>query len=458
MKPTILIIDDEVLVRENLKIVFDMEGYNVLLAGNGEEGVGKFADNEPDVVLLDVKLPDIEGKDVLERIRKIDNDAVVLIITGVPGFEDTVEFIKSGAYDYLPKPLDVEELKFHVDKAIESARLRKRVEYIEKEEIEKYGFDKIIGESKAINEVCSLASRVAVSSTTPVLITGESGTGKELLARAIHLSSPRRDKPFVIVNCTTLSEDLLESDLFGHEKGAFTGAIRKKIGKFEIAQTGTIFLDEIGDLYPKLQMKLLRVLQEHEIERVGGTFPIKVDVRVISATNKDLTTMVKDRGFREDLYYRLNVVNIKLPPLRERRDDILLLSRRFVDEFSREFKKEAKLSADAENFLMAYQWRGNIRELRNVIERTVLLSNKNIIEPGDLPEDILYGNSKPTADIIETAVKPLMEVNELVPLEKVEDMYIQKVLDKTGGNKSEAARILGITRQRLARKIDTPPE
>ena len=453
MKPTILIIDDEVLIRENLKTVFLMEGYEVVLAGNGEDGVSKFADSEPDVVLLDVKLPDIDGKEVLERIKKVDGNAVVLIITGMPGFEDAVEFIKSGAYDYLPKPMNIEELKFHVERALESARLKKKVEDIERQEIEKYGFERIIGKSKAIKDVCSLASKVAVSSTTPVLITGESGTGKELLARAIHLSSPRSDKPFIIVNCTTLSEELLESDLFGHEKGAFTGAIRKKIGKFEIAQTGTIFLDEIGDLYPKLQMKLLRVLQEHEIERVGGTFPIKVDVRIISATNKDLTLMIKDRGFREDLYYRLNVVNIKLPLLRERGDDILLLSRRFVAEFGAEFKKEVKLSVETENVLMAYQWKGNIRELRNVIERTVLLSNKNIIVPEDFPEDILYVDSKPVAEPSDKK-KPFMEVKELVPLEQLDEMYIGAVLDKVGGNKSEAARILGITRQRLARKVD----
>ena len=447
MKPTILIIDDEVLIRENLKTVFLMEGYEVVLAGNGEDGVSKFADSEPDVVLLDVKLPDIDGKEVLERIKKVDGNAVVLIITGMPGFEDAVEFIKSGAYDYLPKPMNIEELKFHVERALESARLKKKVEDIERQEIEKYGFERIIGKSKAIKDVCSLASKVAVSSTTPVLITGESGTGKELLARAIHLSSPRSDKPFIIVNCTTLSEELLESDLFGHEKGAFTGAIRKKIGKFEIAQTGTIFLDEIGDLYPKLQMKLLRVLQEHEIERVGGTFPIKVDVRIISATNKDLTLMIKDRGFREDLYYRLNVVNIKLPLLRERGDDILLLSRRFVAEFGAEFKKEVKLSTES------YQWKGNIRELRNVIDRTVLLSNKNIIVPEDFPEDILYVDSKPVAEPSDKK-KPFMEVKELVPLEQLDEMYIGAVLDKVGGNKSEAARILGITRQRLARKVD----
>jgi len=451
MKPTILIIDDENLVRENLKTVFVMEGYEVVLAENGEKGISKFSDSEPDVVLLDVRLPDIDGKEVLEKIRKIDNNAIILIITGAPGFEDTVEFIKSGAYDYLPKPFDVGELKFHIEKALESARLRKRVEDIERQEIEKYGFDKIIGQSKAIKEVCSLASKVAVSSTTPVLLTGESGTGKELLARAIHLSSPRRDKPFVIVNCTTLSEDLLESDLFGHEKGAFTGAIRKKIGKFEIAQTGTIFLDEIGDLYPKLQMKLLRVLQEHEIERVGGTFPIKVDARVISATNKDLTAMTKNNEFREDLYYRLNVVNIKLPSLKERGDDILLLSRRFVAEFSTEFKKEVKLSNEAEKVLMIYQWKGNIRELRNVIERTVLLSNKDTIMPEDFPEDIIYADSKSAAEQSDKK-KPLIDIRDILPLNNLEEMYIAAVLDKVGGNKSEAARILGITRQRLARK------
>ena len=454
MKPTILIIDDEALIRENLKTVFLMEGYDVLLAENGEKGVRKFSDSEPDVVLLDVKLPDIDGKEVLERIKKVDGNAVVLIITGMPGFEDAVEFIKSGAYDYLPKPMNIEELKFHVERALESARLKKKVEDIERQEIEKYGFERIIGKSKAIKDVCSLASKVAVSSTTPVLITGESGTGKELLAHAIHLSSPRRDKPFIIVNCTTLSEDLLESDLFGHEKGAFTGAIRKKIGKFEMAQTGTIFLDEIGDLYPKLQMKLLRVLQEHEIERVGGTFPIKVDVRIISATNKDLTVMIKDNKFREDLYYRLNVVNIKLPLLRERGDDILLLSRRFIAEFGTEFKKEVKLSVETENVLMAYQWKGNIRELRNVIERTVLLSNKDIIEIEDLPEDILHHDFKSSSVQTDKGIKSLMELRELIPLDKLEEIYIGEVLDKTGGNKSEAARILGITRQRLARKID----
>ncbi|MBI3815299.1 MAG: sigma-54-dependent Fis family transcriptional regulator [Nitrospinae bacterium] len=288
MKPTILIIDDERVLRDNFKRIFELEGYGAVLAENGNEGIRRFADSEPDIVLLDVCLPDINGLKVLESIKKLDTNAMVLIITAMPGFDSAVKFIKAGAYDYIPKPFDVEELKFIIQRALESARLKKRVEDIEQQEIEKYGFDKIAGESMAIREVCSLASKVAASSTTPVLITGESGTGKELLARAIHLSSPRRDKPFVVVNCTTLSEDLLESDLFGHERGAFTGAIKKKIGKFEIAHTGTIFLDEMGDLHPKLQMKLLRVLQEHEIERVGGTSSIKVDVRIISATNKDV--------------------------------------------------------------------------------------------------------------------------------------------------------------------------
>lgn len=454
MKPVILIVDDEMHLRINLRDIFILEGYNVVLAGNGEEGINKFFESEPDVVLLDVRLPDMDGRDVLKKIRKINSNVVVLIITTLPGFDDAVQFIKLGAYDYLPKPLDIERLKFSIERALESSQLKKKVEDIEKQEIERYGFDRIIGESNVIKEVCSLASKVAMSNTASVFISGESGTGKELLAHAIHLSSPRRDKPFIVVNCTTLSEDLLESDLFGHEKGAFTGAIRRRLGKFELAHGGTIFLDEIGDLYPKLQMKLLRVLQEHEIERVGGTSPIKVDVRIISATNKDLTVMIKNNSFREDLYYRLNVVNIHLPPLREREDDVLLLSNKFIAEFSAEFKKTIKLSADAKNALMTYDWKGNIRELRNVIERTVLLLNKNTITIEDLPEDIRfsYAGSKITDNQIDDN-KPLIDVREIIPLIKLEEMYIEAVLNKTGDNKSEAAKMLGISRQRVARKI-----
>lgn len=453
MRPVILIIDDEKILRINLKDIFIMEGYHVALAENGEEGIRKFIESEPDVVLLDVRLPDIDSREVLKEIRKTDGGAVVFIITTLPAFEDAVEFIKLGAYDYLPKPLDIERLKFGIERALESSQLKKKIEDIEKQEIERYGFDKITGESRAIKEVCSLASKVAVSYTASILITGESGTGKELLAHAIHLSSPRRNKPFIVVNCTTLSEDLLESDLFGHEKGAFTGAIRKKLGKFEMAHGGTIFLDEIGDLYPKLQMKLLRVLQEHEIERVGGSSPIKVDVRIVSATNRDLSAMIKNGGFREDLYYRLNVVNIHLPPLRERGDDVLLLSDKFIKEFSMELKKNIRLSADAKNALMAYQWKGNVRELRNVIERTILLSNKDTIAVEDLPEDIRlsYGGSKAAHN--QRGDEPLIDVREIISLEKLEEMYIKAVLNKTDDNKSVAAKMLGISRQRVARKI-----
>ncbi len=446
MKPTILIIDDEKVLRENFKKIFELEGYDAVTAENGSEGIRRFADSEPDIVFLDVCLPDINGLEVLDSIKKLDADAVVIIITAMAGFSGAVKFIKAGAYDYLPKPFDVEELKFIVQKAWESILLRNRINEIEQEEVKRYGFDKIAGESLAIKEVCSLASKAAASSTTAVLITGESGTGKELLAHAIHLSSPRRDKPFVVVNCTTLSEDLLESDLFGHEKGAFTGAVKKKIGKFELAHSGTVFLDEIGDLHPKLQMKLLRVLQEHEIERVGGTSPIKVDVRIISATNKDIDSMLKKGRFREDLYYRLKVVSIKIPPLRDRGVDILLLSKKFVEEFNGDFKKGVRLSDDAESALMTYQWKGNIRELRNVIERTVLLSNKDIVTAEDLPEEIAAANNKYEPE-------RLMTSGEVIPLEEFEKKYIKMVMQKMNGNKSETARILGITRQRLRRKI-----
>ncbi len=445
MKPKILIIDDEKILLENFQHIFEMEGYDVALSENGNEGIRRFAEFEPDIVLLDVSLPDMNGIEVLEKIKKIDEDAAIIIITAMPSFDSVVRFIKAGAYDYIAKQFDIENLKFNIQKTFESVQLRKRLIEIEQKEIEKYGFNKIVGESKAIKDVCSLASKAAASSTTAVLITGESGTGKELLAHAIHFSSPRRDKPFVVVNCATLSEDLLESDLFGHEKGAFTGAIKKKIGKFEMGHTGTIFIDEIGDLHPKLQMKLLRVLQEHEIERVGGTSPITVDVRVISATNRNLEAMLKSGSFREDLYYRLNVVNIKIPPLRERGDDILLLSKRFIDEFNMEFKKKVRLSADAERSFAAYQWKGNVRELRNIIERIVLLSDKDIITMEDLPEEI------GAADNINPAA---LSAEMLIPLHEFEERYIKTVLQKVNGNKSEAARILGITRQRLSRKIN----
>nr|HID59498.1 sigma-54-dependent Fis family transcriptional regulator [Desulfobacterales bacterium] len=443
----LLIVDDERLLRNSLKRSFERDGATVYLAQDAREALQKFRKISPDLTLLDVRLPDRDGFQVLREIHSINPDAIVILMTAYSGIRGAVEAIKGGAFDYIAKPFDTEELKFAVSKALEVCRLKKEIKKLREDRVQKYHFGRIITNDENMKKVCALARKVAESPTSTVLIQGESGTGKELLCRAIHYNSNRKDKPLVVVNCAALPENLLESELFGHEKGAFTGATRRKIGILETANEGTVFLDEIGDISPSIQVKLLRFLQENEFYRVGGTRPIKVDVRIIAATNRNLEKETEEGRFREDLYYRLNVFPIHLPPLRERRGDISLLAKYFLAEFNMEFKKHVKgFSPEAIRAMEEYHWKGNIRELRNVIERAMILTEGDWILASELPPEVRWAAEK-------TSDEEVVFVNEVVSLKRMEATYIKKVLDLVDGNKSAAARLLGITRQRLKRKL-----
>jgi len=445
MNPTILLVDDQKIILEFLKKVLEKENYQILAAETGQEGLDLHSRYHPDLTLLDIRLPDKNGIDVLKAIRKKHPDAVVITMTAHSGIQGAIEAIREGAYDYLSKPIEVESLRFTIRKALETLTMRREIGEIHETKRSKYGFDRIITKSEKMTRILDVAKKAASSQCSTIMIQGESGTGKELLASAIHYSSPRVAAPFVVVNCTTLSPELLESELFGHEKGSFTGAIRKKPGKFEIAQGGTVFLDEIGEIDPTLQVKLLRVIQEREFERVGGLTTQKVDIRIIAATNRNLHEEVDRGNFREDLFYRLMVIPIYLPTLRERHEDIPLLVETFVQQFSRDMNREIKgVSPEAMGMLMDYRWKGNIRELKNILERAVILGDGDIIDAESLSDEVRYGVHGPegSEDSSPAGIRPLhtMIVN-----------YVQRTLAATGGNKSEAARLLGITRQRLKR-------
>jgi two-component system response regulator AtoC len=445
MNPTILVVDDQKIILEFLKKVLEKENYQILTAETGHEGLDLHSRYHPDLTLLDIRLPDKNGIDVLKAIRKKHPHAVVITMTAHSGIQGAIEAIREGAYDYLSKPIEVESLRFTIRKALETLTMRREIGEIHETKRNKYNFDRIITQSEKMTRILDVARKAASSQCSTIMIQGESGTGKELLASAIHYSSPRVAAPFVVVNCTTLSPELLESELFGHEKGSFTGAIRKKPGKFEIAQGGSVFLDEIGEIDPTLQVKLLRVIQEREFERVGGLTTQKVDIRIIAATNRNLHEEVDRGNFREDLFYRLMVIPIYLPTLRERQEDIPLLVERFVQQFSRDMNREIKgVSPEAMSMLMDYRWKGNIRELKNVLERAVILGDGDIIDVENLSDEVRYGVHGPAGseDSGPGGIRPLhtMIVN-----------YVQRTLAATGGNKSEAARLLGITRQRLKR-------
>lgn len=449
MDPTILVVDDQSIILEFLKNVLEKENYQVITAETGEEGLDLYSRYHPDLTLLDIRLPDRNGIDILKAIRKKHAKALVITMTAHSGIQGAIEAIREGAYDYLSKPIEVESLRFTIRKALETVNLRREIGEIHETQKSKYGFDRIITHSEKMHEILSVAKKAASSQCSTIMIQGESGTGKELLASAIHYGSPRASAPFVVVNCTTLSPELLESELFGHEKGSFTGAIRKKMGKFETAQGGTVFLDEIGEIDPRLQVKLLRVIQEREFERVGGLTTQKVDIRIISATNRHLQEEVDRGNFREDLFYRLMVIPLYLPPLRERREDIPLLVETFVRQFGREMNREVKsVSPEVMDLLFNYRWKGNIRELRNVLERAVILGEGETITPVALPDEIRYHDEPSTNP--DTAGS-----DGIRPLQVMITEFVQKTLTITGGNKSETARLLGITRQRLKRILRT---
>ena len=446
MKFTILIADDEKNIRTGLKQALESEGYNIHLAADGAEALSLIHKHKIDVVITDLKMPEMSGEELLKKINNEYKGIPVIVLTGHGTVENAVQAMRDGAYDFITKPLNLDHLFLIVKRALSNRELQMQHKALQ-EEVDKIKnrnkYLDLIGKSSAMKKVVETIDHVAATKAS-VLITGESGVGKEVVADVIHNLSDRKDKPFIKVHCAALSESLLESELFGHEKGAFTGAVARKKGRFELADKGTIFLDEIGEINQSLQIKLLRVLQEKTFERVGGEEQISVDVRIISATNKNLTKEVEKGTFREDLYYRLNVVNLHIPPLREREDDIPLLVAYFLKLFAEENKKNIDtIDPKAQAALANCKWKGNIRELRNCIESAVVMSKSNVITYDDLPVAI-----KNESNIDNIIIKPG------TPLSEVERIVINKTLAVLNGNKSKTAEALGIGRKTLHRKLD----
>lgn len=441
MTPRILVIDDEERMCWALERALSHEGYQVVTATRGLEGIHLAQETEPSMVILDLKMPDIDGIEVLKEIKKFNSSIPVIMITAHGTIDTAIEAMKIGATDYIIKPFKLEELKVQVKQALHLSNLENQVDFLRQELGKKYG--KIVGQSDAMKEVALLIRQVAKTGAT-VLITGESGTGKEVAAVEIHKASNRANKPFVAVNCAALPEQLLESELFGHEKGAFTGATSKKKGRFEIADKGTIFLDESGEMSISMQAKLLRVLQERCFERLGGTETIHVDVRVIATTNIDLAKAISNGTFREDLYYRLNVMHITMPPLRSRKEDIPLLVNHFLEKFDPTHSK--KISSESMKILTHYNWPGNIRELRNAIERALIVCQSAKIQPVHFPKELL--NS------IDETITPVISLTEGgFSLEELEKHLIIKALERHNYNQTKAAKYLGITRPTLLYRL-----
>jgi len=437
-KTRILIVDDEQIVRESLSSWLMEDGYEVSSVDNGRKAIEEMKRSHWDILLVDLKMPEMDGLQVLSKVKKIVPDIPVIIITAYATVDTAVKAIKEGAYDYLVKPFDPEEISITIKKITEHIRLTRENIYLKKQLKKEFSLFDIIGKNKKMLELFELIKTIAPTDST-VLIQGESGTGKELFARAIHKESKRNDKPFISMPCAALTESILESELFGYEKGAFTGATAQRKGKFEIADGGTLFLDEIGDIGPKFQLDLLRVLEQREFSRVGGSESIKVDVRIIAATNKDLMKLVSEGRFREDLFYRLNVIPIFIPPLRERKDDIPLLIEYFIDIFNIETGKNVKgVSEDVMEFLLNYDYPGNVRELRNIIERAVVLSKGEMITMTEMT----FLN-----------LKQKTGVQNDESLEAIEKAYIMKALEKNNWNIKTTANKLGIDRTTLYNKM-----
>ena len=442
----ILIVDDELSMREFLELMLSAEGYHVDVASTGKQALQILDNHFYDLVLCDIRLGDMSGIDILKKSKAKYPESVVIMISAYATAENAVEAMNEGAYDYLPKPFDNDELKQTVAKALKLKTLSEEKDHLDDVLKESLYFGRIVGTSPRMKHIYKVISQVA-DTRTNVLITGESGTGKEIIARAIHEQSSRRDKPFVVVNCGSIPETLLESEFFGYKKGAFTGATQDKMGLFESGNTGTVFLDEVGELTPQMQIKLLRVVQERSFKPVGGNEDINVDIRILSATNKLLEEEVIAGRFREDLYYRLNVVEIKVPPLRERKGDIRALAQHFLDKYSREQGKEiTKISAYAVDLLQKYDFPGNIRELENLIERSVALSNTNILLPDNLSLSIhkrrwIEGIQNRRFDLDDVA----KDVSLDNILEEIEKAYLEKALEFSYGNKNKAAELLGIS-------------
>jgi two-component system NtrC family response regulator len=443
-KSSILLIDDDDSLRRVIEFSLAEAGYKVQAAASGEEGLRLFGKEPFDAVITDITMPGMNGMEVLSRVRERDDTLPVILITAYGTIESAVLAMKQGAFDYITKPFNRDELRMTLDRALRMRRLEKENAVLRAEVTDRYCFESILGSGGKLKEVLDLAGRVAASDAT-VLITGESGTGKELLAKGIHYNSKRADASFVAVNCAAIPENLIESELFGHMKGSFTGAVRDHEGKFEQADGGTLFLDEIGDLRIDLQAKILRALQERQVDRVGGTKPVTVDVRVIAATNRDIEKAVKDGLFREDLYYRLSVVTLNMPPLRERRDDIPVL----VEHFLKKFNRDAGVTIEGEalSAIKSYGWPGNVRELENVIERASVLKRGAVITPADLPDKL-----KKERTGIDSIILNLPD--EGISLEDLEKSLILKALEKHNNNQTRAAEYLGITRPTLIYRLE----
>ena len=446
--PTILLIDDEESQLLSLKSFLTRRNYKILTASNGKDGFDVVRNNTVDIVLTDFRMPEWDGYEVLKQIKKLNPEIDVVIMTAFGSVEDAVNIMKAGAYDYITKPIDLDELENLLGRITEKRTLIYENKQLKEQLIEKFRVDTIISQSKKMEDVLNTVARIAGSKVT-VLILGESGTGKELIAKAIHYASDRKDKPFVTVNMASLPDNLIESELFGHEKGAFTGAVNQRIGRFEEADGGTLFIDEVGDIPLSVQVKLLRAIQFGEIQKIGINKTINIDVRIVAATNRNLEEMIKSQEFREDLYYRLNVIQINIPPLRDRKEDIPILIDHFINKFNKQNNAGIQgLDKKALDRLMKYDYPGNIRELENIIERAVILARNNIITPETLPAQF------------ETA----REISLLDPLnlsdgydKKVkafEKEMIQEALKQTNGNKSAAARLLNITERHLRSRLE----
>ncbi len=449
-KRRILVIDDEEDMLENCNRVLNRLGYEALLASDPGKGLERFEAEHPVVTLTDLRMPGMDGLEVLRAIRRVDPEALVILFTAFGTVETAVEAVKEGAFDYIPKPFSSDQLRLVIERALTQRRLLEENRRLREQLTETYRFENIVGRSRPMIQVFDLIKKVAASEAN-ILIVGESGTGKELIARCIHANSPRASRAFVPVDCASLPEHLLESELFGHEKGAFTGALAMRRGLFEDADGGTSFLDEVGDIPLPLQAKLLRVLQERQVRRVGGNRFLDVDVRVISATHQDLAQMVQEGRFREDLYYRLNVISLPLPPLRERPGDIPLLAYHFLRRYAAQSGKEVKGIASATlELLEAYPWPGNVRELQNVMERAVVLAEGDMISPAEVPANLRLPQKAPTA-----AVADHLSLKKAKRhwVEAFEREYLMALLRKHQGNISQAAKTAGVDRKTVHRLI-----
>ncbi|NPU85845.1 MAG: acetoacetate metabolism transcriptional regulator AtoC [Syntrophaceae bacterium] len=448
----ILVVDDDESVRKLLSVVLGKEGYDVTCADNGLTGLDAFRNTSPDIVIMDIRMPEMDGLQALEEISRMRRGAAVILMTAYAAVETAVKAMKLGAFDYVIKPFDIDEILLLVERALQMRQMRNDINLLHRELLATYRLDRILTDNPKMKDLCLTVTRIAGSNAS-VLITGESGSGKELIASAIHYNSKRKSGPFVKINCGAIPEGLLESEFFGHEKGAFTGAIARRRGRFEQAGGGTIFLDEIADISPNLQVKLLRVLQEREFERIGSNETIRTDVRVIVATNRDLESMVRAGTFRQDLYYRVNVVSLHVPPLRERPEDIRLLADHFLQRFAAENNRDIlSFDDDAYQVLMGYGWPGNVRELANAVESAVIMGTGSVILSEDLPRHVLGGERRDghETEAQETAEsqRPLKEM-----VKEFERQAILQALERNQENRVRTARELGISRRSLLYKL-----